>query len=98
VSEGTLITLASVVLGGGFVTSVIAALRARPDRDAVILVPWQQLNTALREQNDDLREDWVREREARIESEGRLLLAERRVDRLEAQLRASGIQPVNGVE
>lgn len=97
-SEGTILTLASVLLGGGFITSVIAALRARPDRDAVILVPWQQLNTALREQNDDLRSDWTRERAARIESEGKLLLAEQRVDRLEAQLRALKIKPVNGAE
>jgi hypothetical protein len=32
----------------------------------------------------------------RVESEGRLLLAEQRIDRLEAQLRAMNIKPVNG--
>lgn len=95
-SEGTIITLASVLLGGGFVSSVVAALRARPERDAVIIVPWQKLNDALRQQNDDLREDWTRERAARIESEGRLLLAEQRIDRLEEQLRGMRKRPVNG--
>jgi hypothetical protein len=89
----SLLTLLSVLLGGGFITSIVQALRARPDRDAVVIVPWQQLNTALREQNDDLRADWAREREARIESEGRLFLAEQRLDRLEAQLRAAGMIP-----
>jgi hypothetical protein len=95
-STETIIAVASVLLGGGFLSSVIAALRARPDRDAVIIVPWQKLNDALREQNDTLRADWQSERTMRVESEGRLLLAEQRIDRLEAQLRAMNIKPVNG--
>jgi hypothetical protein len=95
-SEATIITLASVILGGGFVTSVVAALRARPERDAVIIVPWQKLNEALREQNDTLRTDWQDERRMRVDSEGKLFLAEQRLDRLEAQLRGLGVPPVNG--
>jgi hypothetical protein len=95
-STETIIAVASVLLGGGFLSSVVAALRARPDRDAVIIVPWQKLNDALREQNDTLRTDWQAERAMRVESEGRLLLAEQRIDRLEAQLRKLDIKPVNG--
>jgi hypothetical protein len=95
-SEGTIITLASVLLGGGFISSVVAALRARPERDAVLIVPWQKLNEALREQNDDLRTDWQAERALRIESEARLFKAEQRIDRLEAQMRRHKIPPING--
>jgi hypothetical protein len=95
-SAETIIACSSVLLGGGFLSSIVAALRARPDRDAVVIVPWQRLNDALRDQNNTLRADWQSERTMRVESEGRLLLAEQRIDRLEAQLRAMNIKPVNG--
>lgn len=95
-----LLAVLSVGLGGGFVTSLTLALKARPEREAVIIVPWQKLNEALQGQNetlrgdlDGLRADWRREREARIEVEKQFDLLEARCDRLERQLMHLNITP-----
>jgi hypothetical protein len=94
VSSQLLIAVISVLLGGGFMGSLVQAFRARPERDAVVIVPWQKLNDALGEQNERLRQDWRAEREARQQSEALLFRATYRADQLERQLRALGISPV----
>jgi hypothetical protein len=88
------LTILSVALGGGFVTSLVQAFRARPERDSIVIVPWQKLNDALGAQNARLQTDWEIERRRRQESEALLFRAEFRIDELERQLRELGITPI----
>lgn len=90
----TVLTILSVTLGGGFVTSLVQAFRARPERDSIVIVPWQKLNDALGAQNERLQHDWQVERSRRQESEALLFRAEIRIDELERQLRGLGITPI----
>jgi hypothetical protein len=98
VNTQTVLTVASVVLGGGFIGSLVQAFKARPERDAVVIVPWQKLNEALGTQNDRLRADYGTERDARLAAERevervRALLdsAQARVDLLERTLARAGL-------
>lgn len=93
-----ILAVVSLLLGGGFARTVIDALKARPERDSVIILPWKELNAALRGQNErlaaELSDARTALREARTEiaalraAEERL---EQQVDRLRAALNAAGI-------
>lgn len=92
--DQTILAVLSLLLGGGFVTSIIQALKARPERDSVVVLPWKDLNAALRGQNETLRLDYQRERDARLHCERERDALEHRIDMLAAQVRALGAIPV----
>lgn len=79
-----LIPIISVVLGGGFVTALIAIYKARPERDSVVVTTTQNAAAILRGLNEALYTDLTRARAERDE-------AERRSDLYEHALRNAGI-------
>jgi predicted RNase H-like nuclease (RuvC/YqgF family) len=62
----TLLGVMSIVLSGGFITTIIAVWKAKPERDSVVVMPWQNLTNTLGEHMRQLQSDWQRERDARI--------------------------------
>jgi hypothetical protein len=62
-STAELLTLASVLLGGGFITAAIALYKARPERDSVIVSSAQNAAEILQGVNKALYDELNRERE-----------------------------------
>lgn len=80
-----ILTLVSVLLGGGFITALIAVYRARPERDSVIVSSAQNAAEILQGLNKALYDELNREREKRAETEKEL-------DRAEDALRSAGVE------
>lgn len=80
-----ILTLVSVLLGGGFITALIAVYRARPERDSVIVSSAQNAAEILQGLNKALYDELNREREKRA-------YAEEELDRAEDILKSSGIE------
>lgn len=78
------LTLASLLLGGGFVLSLIAIYKAKPERDSVVVSSAQNAATILQGLNDALYSDLNRTRLDRD-------MHERRADAYEECLREAGI-------
>lgn len=101
-----IIAVLSLLLGGGFAQTLGQALKARPEREAVIILPWKELNAALRGQNDTLQTELTglrsrtRELEERIDKLNNLVdTKNQQIDRLEEfkddlerKLRRAGIE------
>lgn len=86
ISGQTLLGALSIVLSGGFVTTVIAVWKAKPERDSVVVLPWQNLTNTLGEHIRQLQSDWQREREARVQSDVARLAAEKQADQLQDEI------------
>lgn len=86
ISGQTLLGALSIVLSGGFVTTVIAVWKAKPERDSVVVLPWQNLTNTLGEHIRQLQSDWQREREARVQSDAARLAAEKQADQLQDEI------------
>lgn len=86
ISGQTLLGALSIVLSGGFVTTVIAVWKAKPERDSVVVLPWQNLTNTLGEHIRQLQSDWQREREARVQSDAARVAAEKQVDTLQDEI------------
>jgi septal ring factor EnvC (AmiA/AmiB activator) len=82
----TIIGAVSVILSGGFFTTVIAVWKAKPERDAVVVMPWQNLTTSLGDHIKSLQADWQRERDARVQADQAREQAERQTDVLEDEV------------
>jgi hypothetical protein len=78
-----IIAVASLLLGGGFAQTLSQALKARPEREAVIILPWKELNSALRGQNETLQAELLATRVALNEERLARKELERKVDQLE---------------
>lgn len=79
-----LLTLASVVLGGGFIAALVGVYKARPERDSVIVSSAQGAAEILQGLNRALYEELQRERE-------KCARWNRQVDAAQATLRQHGI-------
>jgi hypothetical protein len=62
-ARAEVLTLASVLLGGGFFSALIAVYRARPERDSVIVSSAQNAAAILQGLNKALYDELTRERE-----------------------------------
>lgn len=78
------LTVASILLGGGFIGAMVAVYKAKPERDSVVVSSAQNAAEILKGLNDALYEELKRARMDRDEHE-------RRADRCEALLRQNGI-------
>lgn len=84
------LTLLSIVLGGGFITALIAIYKAKPERDAVVVSSAQNAAEILKGLNTALYAELERVRTERD-------AAEREVSRLEKLCRANSIEiPTQG--
>lgn len=83
-STAELLTLVSVLLGGGFISALVAVYRARPERDSVIVSSAQNAAEILQGLNKALYDELNREREKRA-------FAERELDRAEDSLKEHGV-------
>jgi hypothetical protein len=81
---GEWLSVASLLLGGGFIASMIAVYKARPERDSVVVTSAQNAAEILKGLNDALYTELKRTRDDRDQ-------AERRCDQLEKALRESNI-------
>lgn len=79
-----ILTLASVLLGGGFVTALIGVYRARPERDSVIVSSAQNAAEILQGLNKALYDELNRERE-------KYARANRQVDAAVVKLKENGL-------
>lgn len=86
VNAQTVITLVTVLLGGSFVMALIAAFKARPERDGVLITNTQNAAEMLRGTNEALYADWQREHQRRVEAEAALELMEQRAETAEAKV------------
>lgn len=62
----------TLLLSGGFVTALVVAFKARPERDSVIITNTQNAAEMLRGTNEALYADWEREHARRIAAEEEL--------------------------
>lgn len=85
----TLLTIVSIILGGGFVTALIAVYKARPERDSVIVSSTQNAAEILQGLNTALYAELERERGAREKAEQRAAAMEARADAAEARANAA---------
>lgn len=79
-----LLTLASVLLGGGFISALVAVYRARPERDSVIVSSAQNAAEILQGLNKALYDELNRERE-------KFARANRQVDAAVVKLKENGL-------
>ena len=79
-----ILTLVSILLGGGFIAALVAVYKAKPERDSVVVSSAQNAATILQGLNDALYTELERARADRD-------LHERRAECYEAELRKAGI-------
>jgi glycine/D-amino acid oxidase-like deaminating enzyme len=79
-----IISIISVILGGGFIGAMVAIYKARPERDSVVVTSAQNAALILRGLNDALYSDLIRTRRDRDD-------AENRADAYESELRKHGV-------
>lgn len=83
----TILTIASIILSGGFATTIATMYKAKPERDQVVVLPWQNLSETLGENMKTLQSDWQRERSARIEAESQIDRLERSIEEMRRTMR-----------
>jgi len=93
-----LTTAVVALLGGGFFTGVVALLKVRPERDAVVVTAAQGALVVQSEVMDDLKEEIIRlreenarEREARTRTEQAAQHCEKALYHARALLREHGL-------
>jgi hypothetical protein len=62
-----IVTIISVLLGGGFIGALIQVYRAKPDRDSVVVTAGQNAGEIYKGLNEALYTDFQRERDGRRE-------------------------------
>ncbi len=83
-ATGEILTLVSILLGGGFIAAMVGVYKARPERDSVIVSSAQNAAEILQGLNKALYEELNRERE-------RTARLNRQVDAAHQTLRENGI-------
>ena len=83
-ATGEWLAVASLLLGGGFIASMVAVYKARPERDSVVVTSAQNAAEILKGLNDALYTELKRTRDDRDQ-------AQRRADAYEKALRSGNL-------
>lgn len=79
-------SILTVLLGGGIITAIIAAIKFRPERDSVIVTSAQNATNILKQLNTNLQAELQRQRSVAEERDVTIIELEETIDQLEQQI------------